>query len=141
MHSTICGGVKALNLYPAQAAGQPGNMRAPQGQYQTLLIDMDDTLYRNPRMPILMRENIQGACSSSTNGLAGVQPGDSSCCQSFLGADCLPAAEYMKSVLRIPEEQVPALCTECYATYGTTMAGLEVSQHALAMQFLVYRQT
>ena len=37
----------------------------------------------------------------------------------------------MKSVLRIPQEQVPALCTECYATYGTTMAGLEVSQHVL----------
>ena len=50
---------------------------------------------------------------------------------SLFGADSLPAAEYMKSVLRIPEEQVPALCTECYATYGTTMAGLEVRQHVL----------
>ena len=76
MHDTISGGVKALNLYSAQAAGQPGDMRAPQGQYQTLLIDMDDTLYRNPRMPILMRENIQGACSSLTDGLAGAQYGD-----------------------------------------------------------------
>lgn len=32
--------------------------------------------------------------------------------------------EYMRDVLRIPEETIPELCLDCYKSFGTTMAGL-----------------
>lgn len=35
----------------------------------------------------------------------------------------------MQDRLQIPAEEVAALCAECYSTYGTTMAGLEVRAH------------
>ncbi|KAK9798591.1 hypothetical protein WJX73_005124 [Symbiochloris irregularis] len=73
-------------------------MQAPWHGRKVLLIDLDDTLYRVPEIPTLMRDNIQ---------------------------------RYMLDQLHIAAEQVPDLCTECYSTYGTTMAGLVAKGYSL----------
>ena len=41
---------------------------------------------------------------------------------------CFHAAGYMKTALKIPEEDIQKVCLEYYTNYGTTMAGLVVSK-------------
>jgi hypothetical protein len=108
-----------VEIIAADINGSHENSR----QIETLLIDLDDTLYQVHKAPELVRENIQGIHLEIT--LHRPRWHRKSCSKVIL---CCPAAGYMKTALKIAKEDIQKLCLEYYTSYGTTMAGLVVSK-------------
>ena len=49
-------------------------------------------------------------------------------CPEMSGLVSAKIRDYMLTKLKIPEDQVQEMCTELYLNFGTTLAGLVVSQ-------------
>ena len=94
-------------------------------QIETLLIDLDDTLYQVHEAPVLVRENIQGLSESSRARLSVTRP---LCHMPSAHENTVCLAAYMKFKLQIPEADIQKVCLEYYTNYGTTMAGLVVRE-------------
>lgn len=94
-------------------------------QIETLLIDLDDTLYQVHEAPELVRDKIQGILDPQT--IYQSYQSDLRSLQHMLKPRACVAA-YMKEKLKIPEEDIQKVCLEYYTNYGTTMAGLVVSK-------------
>ncbi len=94
-----------------------------------LLLDLDDTLYQVAEIPDIVRRNIQGESCLIHLGSSGVAILR---CLIFSVAGITDPrgwyfyAGYMRTKLKIPEEDIAPLCLEYYTNYGTTMAGLVV---------------
>lgn len=88
--------------------------------------DMDDTLYPlSLGINLACRKNIQGKSLLSSS-----KPSFCMRCSELIqrATGQYIIAEYMLNKLRIEESQVPRMCLDLYREYGTTMAGLKVSE-------------
>lgn len=86
---------------------------------------MDDTLYPlSLGINLACRKNIQGKSLLSSSKPSFCMR----CIELIQRATGQYTAEYMLNKLRIEESQVPRMCLDLYREYGTTMAGLKVSE-------------